>query len=550
MNFDLLNIAQIKNVTEQAEYKGGIEDFGDFPEGFCFKINTGTAVWVICADTASDKAVLMNFMRKIKLQFQRNLGIVITGGKDKDTETLSDLINPPTGATLRNETGNLGVTLEGKITDGYWIVMQDWSQCSLKCGGGESLLQRMCIPPKQGGKACDGVAILSRRCNLNPCPGTFVAKRNNVSTSEVKPAIVKIIPFSNKPQRYSKCIVKESDLMYIVSKPEGSNKNLELAVPGRVIMNNKTLSVYSGDGYDNLEAAFDLISTGFNPSLKHDFCFVLRDSVHSVEFCPLGSERTQDKYDEWDYDFNLFKYQCRTKRPVLTFDKEDEADLKKKMDEERQQALITQERTVIKLAEDEKEDELQTEVAQSNKVALQAIQKELNLDAMIEKEEQEKDQMIEDKMLKEIENLKNRQKCAMQKIKEKELENQYNLRVEEKAKELDDVKKKAANEVMVRRSTLKQKVLDMRKKSKRRQSKLKAEMINLRTKIASDMGDALKKGNKDNCSVIGSEKTYWHYCMKAFPNNPVRYGQCKNASFRCEYCCSHEFSEMFLQDRA
>jgi hypothetical protein len=71
--------------------------------------------------------------------------------------------------------GAVGAKKGGSLTDGYWIVLQMWSQCTLKCGGGKSFLQRMCVPPKDGGKPCEGEAILSKDCNKQPCPGVAVA---------------------------------------------------------------------------------------------------------------------------------------------------------------------------------------------------------------------------------------------------------------------------------------------------------------------------------------------------------------------------------------
>jgi len=40
--------------------------------------------------------------------------------------------------------------------DGYWVVKQDWSSCTLACGGGTQTLHRECIPPLTGGKPCAG----------------------------------------------------------------------------------------------------------------------------------------------------------------------------------------------------------------------------------------------------------------------------------------------------------------------------------------------------------------------------------------------------------
>lgn len=51
------------------------------------------------------------------------------------------------------------------------MTLQDWTQCTLVCGGGTQTMQRMCIPPMNGGKSCEGEAILTKKCNTKPCNG-------------------------------------------------------------------------------------------------------------------------------------------------------------------------------------------------------------------------------------------------------------------------------------------------------------------------------------------------------------------------------------------
>jgi hypothetical protein len=58
---------------------GGIEDLGNFQEGFCFKIKGQSKInsfkWVICADDYSNKANLMKKLLTLTLRNQSNLYI-------------------------------------------------------------------------------------------------------------------------------------------------------------------------------------------------------------------------------------------------------------------------------------------------------------------------------------------------------------------------------------------------------------------------------------------------------------------------------------------
>lgn len=123
-------------------------------------------------------------LKKIKIKRQREQGIIINTEVPNAPDQIGDIIsgNPK----LKDTNDNLVVkfnSTKNKVTDGYWITLQDWTQCSLKCGRGASTLQRMCVPPKETGTPCSGPAILTRPCNVQPCPLikeliTFEKKKN------------------------------------------------------------------------------------------------------------------------------------------------------------------------------------------------------------------------------------------------------------------------------------------------------------------------------------------------------------------------------------
>lgn len=46
--------------------KGGLEEVGNFKEGFCFRIKSQTlAIWNLCADTFKDKAKWMQAIKPL-----------------------------------------------------------------------------------------------------------------------------------------------------------------------------------------------------------------------------------------------------------------------------------------------------------------------------------------------------------------------------------------------------------------------------------------------------------------------------------------------------
>ena len=227
-NVETLNLDIIKPVPEDKRLKGGIEDLGDFEEGKCIQISTVVPVifketfysgsdsgfsehWIICTDDAKSKAKLLGTLIKLKIIKQKSLGITERTDQPKRKKpTLSSELATVNTPQVEKPPG-------WKIIDGYWILLSDWSECSLKCGGGSSYQQWMCIPPRRGGKPCVGQSIRTKPCNRHPCPnvsGLNTLQQLANKASEVMKPIYKLLPFTNRPQRYIKCSLKEQDVLY------------------------------------------------------------------------------------------------------------------------------------------------------------------------------------------------------------------------------------------------------------------------------------------------------------------------------------------------
>ena len=75
--------------------------------------------------------------------------------------------------------------------------MQEWSTCTLACGGGTQTRHRYCVVPPNG-NPCEGKAIETRICNNDPCSNITQVEDN----SEYLPTQIKILRVSQTPQRY------------------------------------------------------------------------------------------------------------------------------------------------------------------------------------------------------------------------------------------------------------------------------------------------------------------------------------------------------------
>jgi hypothetical protein len=558
----VLEIANIQQVAENT-YDGGIEDYGNFAEGFCFRVNLlagDFSIWTVCTDTLPEKTKLMTKIKMIKVKQQRDEGLIVTNGNIKKAPRPEDQWK---NDKMMLEAKKMRIARQGdakrNAADGYWVTIQNWSQCSQKCGGGETVLQRMCVPPQFGGKPCTGQPIIRMKCHQEPCPriskyGMVEGNINNRNTTEVLKPKVKVLEFSSRPQRYQKCIIKEGDLLYSIwvgdkVDDNGKTKPMKVTIPVRAVMNNKTFSVYGGDDYSTLKESFNMESSTFVASKESETCFIIRNNVKKAQFCFFGSERTIEHYNEWDYDFNLFKYQCKTRRPQTnaTIDNDE---LNNKVKDLKQGMLMDREIDLIKKQKEGEVEDKNIELAKQNKLAFMAVQKQINVDALVVKEEKEREQQEVETLEKNIQNEQDKHNCAMKKIKEKEIESQYNIRAEEMQEENDELTKETKNEIEITRSKLKEKIRTMRKATDRKKSDLKQKLMSLRSKFNSDVTSAYKKGNNNHCeAVVSSKESYTNYCLTSFPNSPVLYGQCTYSDNPCITCCENEFSEVYYTDR-
>ena len=65
--YDIIKISDIKSNSDNIQYGGGIENYGDFEEGYCFKIiMKNDESFTICADTKQEKEKWMNSLFILK----------------------------------------------------------------------------------------------------------------------------------------------------------------------------------------------------------------------------------------------------------------------------------------------------------------------------------------------------------------------------------------------------------------------------------------------------------------------------------------------------
>ena len=198
----------------------------------------------------------------------------------------------------------------------------------------------------------------------------------------------------------------------------------------------------------------------------------------------------------------------------------------------------------------EEKEQMMTMVKKTNGIALQAIQKELNLEAMIQKEEEAKIEREKAEIEAIIEKERKKKECVMKAIRERELENQYNLHANEAEKSIQMIKKETAQQVLLKRNALNGKLRLIRQKAEREKNKMKQKLQNLRMSIADEIGNKYKKGDINKC-LIAMENTKHRndYCIAHFADDLSDLQYCRDTSDFCTFCCDSEISDMYITDR-
>lgn len=564
--YDSIHIDFIKAIPDNHKQHGGIRKLGKFLEGYCIEIftiipnkqftmtkehvNPESGIeqtWLVCADTEEAVDKIMDTLIGLKLKKQHKLGVHLSAESEHPDEIptpkpIDDDINPP----------DLGPN------DGYWIILQDWTNCTLKCGGGKQVRQLSCVPPKLNGKECQGTAIRERPCNTQPCPkpeklSEIIDKDKQLPTTNqflqgLNSPVVRVMPISNKPQRYDKCHIKDTDALMVIYQIGDTVIEKGAKVPIRLVMNNKSIMAFQDEKLESAYSSYLLDETKFFLDESDKNCFILGSLNKKDKFCQLETAGKKGFVEEWNYDFHLFKDKCRQERP--TIDALNEIDPN---EDPTSINFIAKKR--MKLKEVSKKDDeylLRKKIEETKALTLAAVMKESKLEEMLIKEEEERQRQELEEIKLQIIKEENKKKCMQNAIKEKELESQVILSQEKANSELEKIQKEAKQQIQIKRNMLKEKILKMRQMFNRQKQKYQNQIQIIRTETANDLQKLTKKGNMDLCFLHDKENKdhtdkVEKYCASHFILDNASFVDCQQNY--CQACCENEFGEAHQVER-
>lgn len=583
--FDTLKLEYISPISEDDGFHGGIKNMGSFKEGDCMKITTETGgrwTWVICVEETQKKIDIMGIIKKLAIKNQRKRGLVLTGDHpDKKKEKYGPGAKNPTTLTGATMDSGHRVTFDNNLKNGYWIILQDWSSCTKFCGGGTQTLHRFCVPPKPGGAPCEGNAIVNRACNEQDCPGEEskivinIPKSNSTKIQLVEPKLT-VLPFSDRPQRYDKCHVKESDLLYtqtLLNQPTSSRgaKVKAIQLPVRVVMNQFTISAFAGMNETDIKIAFDIKKTSFHISSRDPNCFILKEygvsqpifggisksknsGSSEAEFCPFGATINTEIREQWDYDFNLFKHQCHEPKDIslvkILNDTEIEKALKEKKGELRIDIVNKKKKKIVL------DEHVPTFTQKVKESSMQAIQKELKLENLLENEVRESQKDAIELKAKELEKEKHKLDCLNKALKEKQIENEYNVATLARESRLGDIKKHVVDTIKIKRARLKSKLAKLKKLGEHQLNDYESQIQNVRIEMMNSLGNE-PSYNPRMCALLvqaNSDEQFEFqrktYCDDKMANDGEDHLRCMSSGKKdiIQLCCDNETDPQIPSD--
>jgi len=350
--------------------------------------------------------------------------------------------------------------------------------------------------------------------------------------------------------------LKEGDVLY--EKRDDSTKSMAILprLPARLVMNDRSISLYQDDTMTNKIVTFLLNEAVFARVKDLPNCFKIKSTLREELICQIEAPKHGDFVEEWDYDFNLFKNQCFKKRQRSSnILKAEEEKLEKKFEEQVNSLkldIVAEKAEVIK-KEIEKDEEvkLTSKVETARTTSMMAIQKETKLEELLEREESSKEDNETETLTIQMTEEKKKEECFLKALKEKEIENQFNIAKRQAEKQISNIQEDTKKQIATKREDVKRRIANMRKKQERKKMQIKGEIMSIRATIAEKLSLINKSGNMKNCfsPVESDSPKVEDYCNQNHPDDFTKLHNCKDLSSFCYVCCETEFGELNVVER-
>ncbi len=228
---------------------------------------------------------------------------------------------------------------------------------------------------------------MTRPCNTQDCKNS-VKPVHELKKTIVEPPVLKVQVVSERKQRFEFGVLKEGDLDWM--REDMQTPGDKPRFPVRVVLNNRTLTVFESSHYDTV--AFSVNLRSITSIEKHPddpkACFVVNtDDNKRIVLCAMRGDSSNSAEiikNEWVKQIFFFKDHVDAPLEIKVFEDDDITKIKKhelqiRMEEEAN-ARMEEERTKTVIHSNE------YKVKQADSVAINAISKELRYEALMTQE--------------------------------------------------------------------------------------------------------------------------------------------------------------------
>ena len=178
------------------------------------------------------------------------------------------------------------------------------------------------------------------------------------------------------------------------------------------------------------------------------------------------------------------------------------------------------------------------------------LSKEIELENMVAKEEEEKEKEEDKKMEKKIKQEQDKADCLEKSFEEREIDDEFIETEKNSMADQAEVKVEMAKKIKEGRWKLKKKLELMKAKAKTHRNEMSQKLNLLRQKMAKQMLLANRNGNEKNCIKGRVDHDYREtYCNENFVEDWTKNSECKSDEDFCYTCCENEFGLSFVTQR-
>lgn len=276
-------------------------------------------------------------------------------------------------------------------------------------------------------------------------------------------------------------------------------------------MNNRTISIFEDSSYDHAVFNFNLDKSSLVPFADDYCCFFVQSENKRNKVCAMADCGTMSDpkfLNSWKYSFSLFKNKCFNKLTAEVLPSA-QAEANKAAEPSNTLASMNIEEDEIeereKLIESNLDDDveatLSSKVAKTQKSALRAITRELNLEERLKREEMMKAKEETKVLIKKM-NFETAKKEKLEDAIEEKEQQDVKLKEKRSLEHAGDGIIRDTEEVIAKkRNALKKKIMEIRKTTERRKRLIENKINLIRGKMAATVVLANKVGNTETCKA-------------------------------------------------